>query len=514
VTPFAESDERHEAAIPDTVVNRFRIKEMPVVRLINSAAFALLVLFVVIVPIAYGDVLPGGTLLIEAFGFGMALLAFATRRAGRRLGMAVLPLLAMLAIAALGIAQLLPLPIDTLRRIAPLSARVYVSTNGVLRRFNHPAVPARISVAPAETASTTLLTLAYAAIFAAASILSDTRRRRRILLAAVFATSSIHVFYAALAPPDAREGEMVTRLHGAFVNPNHLAGYLEIGLACAFGMIWQEIQQSRRRAAGVRDKGDQFEKRIVPITLRILLWGLLAAGIALTRSRGGILAAAVTTLALVTFVATATRAAESQRARFAASIAIAIVAGLAFVTITTGNAPLLRFMASDPRDVRNDTRTLIWSASVNAWRTSPAFGDGLGAFRESFRRVQPANVAGLVEQAHNDFLQMLVTGGVIGALLVVVAQGSILVLLMRALMKQQHREERALALAGVGAILSLTLHGVVEFNMSIPAIPATLAAVLGAAWTAAHSESGDSTPSPNRRSSNGRTRTTMRSRNG
>lgn len=60
-----------------------------------------------------------------------------------------------------------------------------------------------------------------------------------------------------------------------------------------------------------------------------------------------------------------------------------------------------------------------------------------------------------------------------------------LALLLRAWMRQEHREESAFALAGTGVLISLMLHGLVEFNMSIPAIPATLALMLGVAWAAA-----------------------------
>jgi hypothetical protein len=42
----------------------------------------------------------------------------------------------------------------------------------------------------------------------------------------------------------------------------------------------------------------------------------------------------------------------------------------------------------------------------------------------------------------------------------------------------------AVALAGFGALLSLTLHGLVDFNLSIPVIPAILACILGTAWAA------------------------------
>lgn len=453
-----------------------------VTRAINDASFALLVFVVLIAPIPWGGVLPGGQLMIEGLAFTIAALAFVTRPAGRPIGIATVPLLSLCAIAALGAVQLLPMPVATLRQLSPLSASVYETANGILKLFGRAPLQPRISIAPWETASTALLTLAYAALFTSAAILCTTRLRRRIFLGALFATSVIHVVYAAVAPPGRHEGELVSRVHGAFVNPNHFAGYLEIALAFAFATIWLETISGRDRTQGIREAGERLEKRLVPMVLRILLWGVIAAGIALSRSRGGILAALLTTIAMIVLASIRRR---SQRFTFAIAVTLAVAAGLVFVAVTTGNAPLLRFMASDPRDIRTDTRMEIWTASLDAWRTSPLLGDGLGAFRESFRRVQPREVIGLVEQAHDDFLQMLVTGGVVGAALIVIAFSSIFALLMRAWLRQPHREERAIALGGLGALLSLVLHGIVEFNMSIPAIPATLAAVLGLAWAAA-----------------------------
>ncbi len=172
----------------------------------------------------------------------------------------------------------------------------------------------------------------------------------------------------------------------------------------------------------------------------------------------------------------------------AVPVVLVVLAGLLFVGITTGEAPLLRFLSSDPRDIGTDTRTRIWAASNQAFHHSPYLGTGLGTFRESFRRVQPQSIVGMVEQAHNDFLQMLVTGGWIGAALVTIAFVSMLLILIRAWMRQRHREESAFALAGIGALIALVLHGLVEFNMSIPAIPATLAVMLGLAWASANDE--------------------------
>jgi O-antigen ligase len=208
------------------------------------------------------------------------------------------------------------------------------------------------------------------------------------------------------------------------------------------------------------------------------LWGVIAAGIALTRSRGGMIAAAITSLVLIAF-------GFARRRRGVLLTVSAIVLGVLFVAVTTGETSLIRFLGSDPRDINTDTRVLIWKSSIDAWRLFPHFGSGLGAFKEAFRRVQPKEIEGMVEQAHNDFLQLLVTGGWIGAALGLAAFVSVFVVLSRAWLRQSHREESAFILAALGALFCLTIHGLVEFNMSLPAIPATLAVMLGSAHAAA-----------------------------
>jgi hypothetical protein len=57
---------------------------------------------------------------------------------------------------------------------------------------------------------------------------------------------------------------------------------------------------------------------------------------------------------------------------------------------------------------------------------------------------------------------LAVTGGWAGATLVTIAFASMFVLLVRAWRRQEHGEESAFALAGIGALLSLILHGLVR----------------------------------------------------
>lgn len=443
----------------------------------NALAFGILLAFIAFVPFPYGAVTPAGTFTLEASAFVLGVLTFVSIPEKGRFGPALMPIACLCLIAVVGAFQLMPLSIDTLQSIAPLSARVYSDTNQILRIFGRGEVAPKISIAPWDTQMTALLTLAYAVLFACAAILANTRWRRRVIIGVFLASVAIHIFYSTVTT-GADE-----RLHGTFVNPNHFAGYIEIGLAFAFGVVLREVLHSRDRAAGAKDMGESFEKRALPLIAPVVLFGVMAAGIGLTRSRGGILATAVTTILLV-LIAPLHQSRSRPRQFMRVGLLVAVVLAIGFVAMSAGTAPMLRFLSADAKEIGSDERVDIWRASLDAWHLSPTFGAGLGAFREAFRRAQPASVEGLVEQAHNDFLQMLVTGGWVGATLVFVAYVSMFVLLLRAWRRQEHREESAFALAGIGAMLALALHGLVDFNMSIPAIPATLAVMIGTAWAA------------------------------
>jgi O-antigen ligase len=443
----------------------------------GTAGFVVLLALVVAAPLPYGGILPGGSFLIEILAFSAAGMAILSRAPVRALGPARLPLSALGGIAALGILQLLPFPPRLLKLLSPVSEKVYAETAEILGLFGRPARFAPcVSIAPTETASTILLVLAYLAAFLAAFRLLDGRARRRVFFAAVVLAALVQIALAVATEP---AGD---RRHGSFVNPDHLAGYLQIALVLAFALVWIAISRGRDAARHLADRAERVERRLLPVSMAILLWGTVAAGVGLTKSRGGILASFLTALLLLALLALQGRL--GRRGRAATLGALALLAGLLFVAVAIENVAILRFLDSDPRDFSADTRVQIWQRSLEAWRQFPILGSGLGTFREAFRRVQLRDSLCLVEQAHSDPLQLLVTGGAVGAALAAVALAAGVVLLLRTAMRQPHREEGAFMAAGLCALVSLTLHGLVEFNFSLPASPVTLAAVLGAAWGA------------------------------
>lgn len=432
--------------------------------------FLVLLTLVLAAPYPYGGILPGGTLVIELLAFLSAALAFLGPP--RPLAAARVPLIAGGGIALLGLLQIVPVSPALLARIAPASLQVYAETNDVLRVFARPPVAPRVSIAPADSVATAVLVLAYAAAFLAALRILQLRARRRVFMGAVVVSALVQLSMAAVSD----EAQAGGRLHGPFVNPDHFAGYLEIPLALAFAWVWMAV----RMKAGRREDG--MERRVAAVAGSMLLWGTLAAGVGLSKSRGGILAGLVTAATLLFLSVFRHRHRTTIRAGWVGAGILSV--GLLFAALITREGPFLRFLADDPRDIGADMRVRIWSTSLEAFRQSPLLGTGLGSFREGFRRVQPASLTGLVEEAHNDILQLLVTGGVVAGLL-----GALAVLatgrgLLQGWARQQHREERILALSAFGALLSLTLHGVVDFSLSLPAVAVTLAATVGAGWAA------------------------------
>ena len=430
-------------------------------------------------PLPYGAVLPGGKLLIEICAFAAAFFAL-TARTSQRLGKMWIAVAAVSLVVALGLLQLAPLPAGVVEAISPRSAEVHQDLRAVLPLFGHQDIPApRVSIAPADTAATAVLVLSWAALFVAAARAASTRLRRRLLGGALLLNGFVQIGIA-LA-----EGER-GRLSGSFINPNHLAGYLTMSVSIAFALVWYQILRIPDRAHRHREPLERFQSSYFPVAWSVVLWVAIAAGLILTQSRGGIIASAVAWLLMLCLALLHGRSRRAGRI-IAAGVATAAIAGPALVAVAVGKYPLLRFLATDPRDPEADLRFQLWTVSLAAWKEFPWLGSGLGSFREAFRRVQPADLTLLVEQAHSDPLQILVTGGLLGFLLAFTAAFTLLALFVLQWKRQSRREESSWGLAAIGALVALLLHGLVEFNFSIPAIPATLAVMLGCAWRAVSS---------------------------
>jgi len=450
-------------------------------RVFPALATGLLALCLLALPLPFGSVLPWAVALAEVLLFTAAALAFARRAFGATDGRAAWegarPAAALAAIAALGWLQSLPLPGLVLARLSPghaaLAARAEEAAGA-------PAVHA-LSVAPGVSRGVALWWLAVAAAFAAAAFVARERRHRRWLAAALVGAALFQGVYAIQAwllgvetiwgiavPPQPG------RLRGTFVNPAHMGALLAVALAVTFAGIGVAARRAREEPA--------FERRLLWVAPPVALWVLLFATLTFTASRAALLGALVTAGVQGWWVARSGRSGRARALaspRFAAVLLVAL--GLAVAAWIAYERGLVRLTRISPLEISVTARLEAWRACLELWQRFPILGTGLGTFREAFPMVQPSALGGEWWHAHGDPLELLVTAGLAGAGIAILGLALLLRRLLAVLAGGYRTEDRAAALAALGALAGLALHENLDFPLTMPAVAVAVAVLCGAA---------------------------------
>lgn len=488
--------------------------------MIRHSTWALTLLAVVLVlwaPLPFGGNVAWAEASLRVLAFaGLALAAFAVDRRDR-LRPVAWAAAALAGLALLGALQSLPWPralAAAPRLLSPEHARLWQEAAGRGAHLDllpaDAANAADAAVAPDGPTGEVRLTLSAAAsrsaaltwCAAAACLLVGAvagagragRPRRRWLAGALLAAALFQVLYGARGwfnrstsiwgvPVPGSPG----RLRGTFVNPNHLALFLEIALPVAFAWGWWAWRRAVLEA--------RPERRILLLAPPALLWLTLFAGLAFTNSRGGLLAALVGVTAqglLIVMGAAAAKPDEGERrgwrdwrswSRAGAGLAAAL-GGLAVVALLGWQQGLGRLLATSSSEVSLDARRQAYAATLELWQRFPLAGSGLGTFREAFPLVQPPGLRGTWWQAHNGPLELLATAGLLGAALALLAGVLLVRSELRVLRRGSRSEDRAAALAALGALAAVAVHETFDFGLTLPANFTVLALVLGAAAAA------------------------------
>ncbi len=276
-------------------------------------------------------------------------------------------------------------------------------------------------------------------------------------------------------------------VNGTYLNRNHYAGFMEMGLALAIGYA---------AALGVRTEGQQpvrrrssFRRRFLEIFsgdsqalqrfLIIFAGGIMGLGLILSASRGGIIAAAG--LLLVTGLAFTFMKAERRRGLVILSLfGIALIYGLyTGLDYTVG-----RF---DFFDRAMQDRGVMAQRTFVTFKDYLATGVGLGNFRHASGRYQdPIHKDAYIDYAHNDYAQFLAEAGLIGALLLLVGLGWYALRTFRLWKGQQDPYAVCLGLAPLGALVALAIHSWSDYNLHRPANMMLLIAIIAIGNAALH----------------------------
>jgi O-antigen ligase len=367
----------------------------------------------------------------------------------------------LVALHLLVLLQLLPLPPALLRILSPGSFAFYED------RLLIPPLTAwrSISVSPPDTLRALVFLAAFSLLYVTVFREFGSRSWRRRLLWTVIGVGlaiTVVAFVQAVSPDPRKIYGLWHPLYdwaifGPYVNKSHFAGYVVMAAALATGAALGALDRLRQAWRSRRHgwlalggaEGNAFVRWAAVVM--VLVAGLVASG-----SRGGVAAFGLTALALP-FV--------SGRRRTTA-IAVVLLAALGVAWIGLGGI----IGAFETRGIKG-SRLDLWTDMLPLLPDFPIFGVGLNAFSTAYPLYQTVWPGEWIGEAHNEYLQVLLDLGLIGALLV----GPLLAMVFRAALRGAARGGFELGLFGALAVLAV--HNLVDFNWQIPANAATWVAL-------------------------------------
>jgi O-antigen ligase len=261
----------------------------------------------------------------------------------------------------------------------------------------------------------------------------------------------------------------MTRLRGTFVNSDHLALYLELVLPVAFALGWWAARRAHEELT--------VERRLALVGGPVLLWLTLFVGVAFSGSRAGLVAAAAAAIAQGGLLA-----ARRRRWRLGAAGVLAVAVGLGAVGVVGLQQGLGRWLGTSQYELTWNQRLVVYRATAGLWQRFPITGTGLATFREASPTVMPREASDAwYWHAHNDYLESLATTGLAGAAMLLLGATVVVRRLGRTVLMATRSEDRAAALAALGALTGVAVHSLFDFGLSLPANAATLAILCGAA---------------------------------
>jgi O-antigen ligase len=405
--------------------------------ILEKAIYISIILLLVLTPIPYGAVEAWSTALWELWVFVTMLLWVIHVVKEGKLSISLNPLIwPMLALLIIALVQIMPL------------------SEGERRTISFDAY---------ATSSTAIKIFASICFFLLFATFINTNERRNFVVKVIIVMC---VLIALIGIGQSYIGKMLWQrgTYGPFVNRNHFAGFLEMGVGLAAGLI---IGRSVRREV---------------LAIYVSCVAAMCAGIVASASRGGVLALAagiifLAIVAMPTFISSR-REKSVGRMGLVLRSAGAMVVGVAAIfgsMLLVGSEGLVQNISGTQGEINEEqpaserfSRRDIWGATSRLIKDHPYFGVGLGAYQYAYTRYDPSSGAQRVEQSHNDYLQIVADAGLTGGLMALVFM---ILLFVRGFLAAQTRDRRrrAITLGALAGCFAIAVHSFVDFNLQITA---------------------------------------------
>jgi hypothetical protein len=458
----------------------------------------LLALGAVAAPLAFGATQVGAYCALQIL-VALATVCWTLTPGGGKLRRLWLPL----AVAGLGLMQLVPLPASPLRRLAPFrtDARLTGATmtgSGMTVSGQTGAEAAggpgggSVSVHPARTLSALRRCLMLALVVVIVADLGRGELERRILLRSIAAAGTLVLILGLVvgAGPDGKAlGFHDMRGYWKFYKNPLLTGYHSIGMGAldvvtVGGIHYVADSPIGGSAVGAFINANHFAVCVgltTPLTVCLLLsgsigpirdprvrWMLALGDIVLAtyaisvpaHARAGFAALGLAAVILVLIAPARTR----SRTLLTIFGIVAVGAGGAFLSVTLGLLPRL------------DGRAATWQAALRMFRESPWLGVGLGNYATVYPAIRNGPMAYF---AHSAWLEWAAETGAIGLSLLAATLAWGVRSVGRIWEWPGPGARRLVRLGIVGGILFAALHGAVDHGIQIPANAYLCALLMG-----------------------------------
>lgn len=386
--------------------------------------------------------------------------------------------------------------------IALKSAKYAVIVLALIPIFTAFQTITNTSVSPRISFSSLHLSVAYLLLFVMILDCFRTKKSVTALLLTFVASGTLQAFYgASMVLTGLEYGFFDTKSYmkglatGTFVNRNHLAGYLEITIACGIGLLIG-LRSNRKVTLGHISGWLLSEKALVRIAVIIMVIALV-----MTRSRMGNVSF-ISALLLCSLLLTAFS--HEYRLRFLLLIASFIVIDSLILAQYFGLEQLhARITATKIDDVyqagelvakQNELRDEVFQYAKLLIPSYWLVGSGAGTFEVVFQSVAGPDIYNHFDHAHNDYLQLLIEYGIAGFslffffVILCIRRASL------AIIKPSSTFRQGVGFASLMAIISLALHSATDFNLQIPANAFTLVALFSLSYLARPAERSESAP--------------------
>jgi len=238
-------------------------------------------------------------------------------------------------------------------------------------------------------------------------------------------------------------------IYGPYVNHNHYAGLMEM-----LAPIPLVISLSRQAAPKVR-------------TVAAAVAAVMIGTIFLSGSRGGMLAIVAELVMLAALLVK--QKGGGLRTAIGAGLFLAIVAGL---LAWVGGAELTQRIATvgpGHAELSADIRTYINRDGLRMFLRKPIFGWGLGSFPIVYPQFRTFYTNFFVNEAHNDYLQLLVETGLLGFAIMIWLVVTIYRRGFKKISNWSGDIGGAVTLSCLLGLSGILVHSAVDFNLQIPA---------------------------------------------